>query len=82
MPSSHRYNWLVCLGDLGLQLVDLLEVVSKRIIVLFLFHAKHGSKISAIGPLFALIGLDHDCFGESILIKRANASANLVSETW
>ena len=51
MSGGNRDNWLVRLRNLGLQLVQLFDVVTQALITAFFFHVEHRSEIGSIAPL-------------------------------
>lgn len=51
MPGGNRDNWLVRLRNLGLQLVQLFDVVAQALITAFFLHVEHRSEIGSIAPL-------------------------------
>ena len=81
MSWCYSDNRLVGLCNLGLQLVNLLQVFTKSIVVAFTLHVEHSPKIRSITPVLALGRRDIDCPHETILVHGADTTANLMGET-
>ena len=62
-------DWLVRLGDLRLQLVELLQVFGNSLIISFLLHGEHRSEIGTVRPMFSLVSCDIDGLRQTILIE-------------
>ena len=71
---------LVSLGNLRLELVQLLQVIGHSLVILLILHAEQGAEIGAIAPLLALSRCHINGPCQSVLVERADASANFVSE--
>ncbi len=81
MPWGHSEDGFVCLSDLGLELVNLLQVVCKSVVVTVRLHRKHRSDVSSIAPQLSLARRNIDSECKAVFVEGADSSADFVGET-
>jgi hypothetical protein len=81
VPWGHSEDGLICLGDLGLELVNLLQVVRKSLVVALLLHTEHRPEVSSIAPLLSILSRNIDSACKAVFVEGADSSADFVGET-
>ena len=71
-------DWLVGFGDVSLETVKLLDVITDSCVVIFFFHVGEGAEVCAIAEVLVLVRPKVDHVDDSVDVHGGDAAGDLV----